>query len=369
MSATAASGIFPVKNAKTLPKVYYGLHMVEGVAEYREPNVNDGKPYRIFIGEETIKNMDPTFQGRPVYVHHVNDVDLENIQRDADGWVVESFFNKCDGKHWVKFIVVSDRGHEAIRSGWKLSNAYVPNEMSGGGLWHGVEYAKEVKRGEYEHLAIVPNPRYEESEILTPEQFKSYTEKKELELKRLANSQGDESMLSFFKKAKVENSAELEGTSVVLPKSKKEMTIAQVINAMDEHEMKAKEPQMANGDHHVMVGDEKMTVNELIAKHLEMKSGMDKKNEDQADLDAKAAEADGEGELVPNAEDDKDKKADKKEDAKKNAADEEAAKKKKENFDKVKNAEKNARVQAAEATVDLSQDMVARGKSRYGSGK
>src|SRR5689334_328672 len=99
-----------IENAKTLPKIYYGLHFLPGTAEYREPAK---EPYRIFIGEEAIKNMNASFAGRPVYVHHVDEVNLDKIQ-EADGYVVESFYNKNDGKTWAKFIVVSDRAHEAI---------------------------------------------------------------------------------------------------------------------------------------------------------------------------------------------------------------------------------------------------------------
>ena len=44
-----------IENAKSLPKIYYGLHFAEGVAEYKEPEVNNGQPYRIFVGEEVMK--------------------------------------------------------------------------------------------------------------------------------------------------------------------------------------------------------------------------------------------------------------------------------------------------------------------------
>ena len=107
-----------IKNASQLPKRFFGMHFSEGCAEYRE---SPTKSYKIFIDEKTIRNMNPTFEGRPVYVDHVDDVDLKNIQ-NADGYVVKSFYNKADGKHWVEFMAVSDRAHEAIRNGWKLSN-------------------------------------------------------------------------------------------------------------------------------------------------------------------------------------------------------------------------------------------------------
>jgi hypothetical protein len=347
---------------KTLPKVYYGLHFYPGVAEYREQG---SEAYRIYIGEDTIKNMGPTFAGKPVYVQHVENVDLDKLQEESDGYIMESFYNKADGKHWAKFIIVSDRGHEAIRNGWKLSNAYVPKNMGQGGLHNGVEYDKEILSGEYEHMAIVPNPRYEESIVLTPEEFKTYNSNKELELSKLANSKekpkGEKSMnLNFFKKSKVENAADLEGTSVVLPKSKIEKTITQLVNEADEHELKKKEPQMANGEHMVKVGEEQMSVNDLVEKYNAM---MKKENEDESDKDAHKVEEKGEGELKANDED---------EEAKKKALelakheDKEIADKKKQNhFEDLKKAPHAA--MKNEGSIDLGEDKVARGKARYGS--
>jgi hypothetical protein len=61
---------------------------------------------------------------------------------------------------------------------------YDPN----GGEWHAVPYDRKVLVGEYDHLAIVDNPRYENSIILTPEQFKSYNSELEEELSRIRNS-------------------------------------------------------------------------------------------------------------------------------------------------------------------------------------
>lgn len=365
-----------IRNATTLPKVYYGLHFSPGVAEYREA---EQEPYRILINEQTIKNMDPTFQGKPVYVDHVEEVDLENIQAEADGYVMESFYNALDGKHWVKFIVVSDRGHEAIRKGWRLSNAYVPTAFVGGGLWHGVEYAKEVTNGEYEHLAIVKHPRYEESIILTPEEFKAYNGEKELALKKLANSkdkkQGEKTMgLKFFKRAKVDNSADLESMSVTLPKSGKEMTITDLVTEMDAiHNMHG----YANGDHLVKVGEDEMSVNDLVKKHMDMCNEM-AESKKAADEKAENDAEDGDGdESMDNAEDDE-KKDDKKENeedveaekAKKNAADAEAAAKKavaKEKADRLRNAHLREIDEPMGAPVEFSADQVARGKARYGS--
>jgi len=340
--------------------------MVEGVAQYKEPGKD---PFTIMIGEDAIKNMDPTFDGRPVYVQHVDDVDLSKLQEEADGYVVKSFYNKSDGKHWVEFIVVSDKGHAAVMNGWKLSNAYLPKRMGNGGEWHGLEYSKEVLEGEYEHLAIVPNPRYQESVILTPDEFKSYNSGKETELLKIANSkQGENSMLNFFKKTKVENGKELEGMMVTLPKSKKEVDHVTIINNADEHEMH-KEEHMANMEHHVMVGNEKMKLNELVGKHLELKDAYEKlkggsgddemHNDEDADAKKKALELAAHEEKEMAAKKANEEKA---EHEKKMNADK--AKKQAE-FDKLKNAEANARKNAP--VIELAQDQVARGKQRYGS--
>ena len=384
------------ENAKTLPKVYFGLHMVEGVAEYKEPQVNNGDPYRILVLENAIKKMDATFAGRPVYVRHVDDVNLDKLQEEAAGYVVKSFYNPADGKHWAEFIVVSDEGHRAIEQGWKLSNAYIPKKFSGGGLWHGVEYLKEVDEGEYEHLALVPNPRYEESIILTPEQFKEYNQQKEVELKKMSNSKTKEkrSMFSFFKKTTVENSAEFDSMSVILPKSKIEKTIAQIINEHDEHEMKKHDAYpMANMDHHVKINGKMMKLHDAMKHYQELCMKHDALEEKKHDDDASEKEEKKEHDDSGSAEHDKSAKEKVMEhDASKamhdDESDAEALKKslelaeheieemehmkknKKKNaafFDALKNAESVAMHESA--TIDLSLDQVARGKARYGSGK
>lgn len=351
------------------------------MAEYREPNK---APQRILINEAAMKAMDPTFAGKPMYVRHVNEVDLPNLQQEADGYVVESFFNKADGKHWAKFIVVSDKGHEAIKRGWKLSNAYVPKSYAGGGQWHGVDYEKEVMGGEFEHMAFTDDPRYSESIILTPEQFKSYNNEKEQELVRLANSKGEKPMFKLFNKKEADNTAALLAMTVTLPKSKVEKTIEQILNDMDDAAVEMGKPEhMANGAHMVQVGESKMTVNDLVAKHTEMCNEL-------ADMKKKHVDGEG-GELSPEekkANEDKEAKelADKKANeekmveekkandlkaaADKKVADDKAAADKAEElkrFNDLKNANTIANANTPDVKVDFAEDQVARGRARYGT--
>lgn len=371
--------------------VFYGLHFYPGVAEYQEPAK---ETFRVFLNENTLRAMDATFAGRPVFVQHVDDVNenLNELREEADGWVIESFFNQADGKHWAKFIAVTDRALEAIKQGWKLSNSYFPTAYGQAGQWNGVTYQKEITGGEYEHLAIVSNPRYEESVILTPEQFKRYNDDKLSELKRIANSEGTSPMkLDFFKRTKVENAVDLLAMSLVLPKSKRELTVEQLVNAMDDKEMKEKDPeQMANGDHKVEYGGAKMTVNELLAAHKAMHDeldGMKKKKADDPDEegDPSHGDVDMKDKDVMNDDDtpdapapiaggnekkdneDSDDEDEKKKDKKKNELEDA---RKKADAKKKADALRNASSRNAEeevARVEFSGDQVNRGKTRYGS--
>lgn len=366
--------------ANTKGSIFYGMHFYSGLAEYKEPN---GSSERVYLNEDTIRSMDPTFAGRPVFVDHVEGVDsnIDNVKKEADGWVIESFFNTADGKHWVKFIVVSERGEMAIRSGMRLSNAYQPLSSKPGGLWNGITYQREITSGEYEHLAIVKCPRYDESVVMSPEEFKQYNESQIQELKKLSNSQDKENKMgfNFFKRAKVENSIDAD-LRIVLEKSKVEKSIAQMINEADEMEMKAKDDKkneeegkkpMAAMDHMVKLHDGSMcNVGELVEKHKAMMDSMGK----ESDLEPKSKDVDAEGDQELEKEND-DAMNDELEEKKKSNALKSANDKVK--ADRLANAraehEKKEREKIfnsqSEPTVLLPQDKIALGNKMWGSKK
>lgn len=380
-----------LKNSKG--RVWYGMHFYPGVAEYQEPGK---EPYRVFLNEDTIRAMGPTFTGRPIYVEHVDGVPdtVDEVREGADGWVLESFYNSADGKHWVKFITVSEKAERAIEQGMRLSNAYIPTSFARGGVWNGVSYTKEITDGEYEHLAIVRNPRYQESVILSPEEFKTYNSDKETELKRLANSKGDNQMgLSFFKRSKVENSGEMESTIVKLPKSGKEMSITEIVTDLDARLMNSE----ANVDHTVKVGKESMTVKALLEKNEALSNEIEElKNaskEDPADMESMDNDDDMEDMDNEDSDEDREKEIEaKKNKAKKNKAKKKnsvesdevdgdesdvdesalalaekkvnALKAKREHFEKLKNAQSRSDNEEV-ATVELLEDQIARGAARY----
>ena len=376
---------------------FYGMHFYPGIARYEQPGED---PLTVFINESTIRDMSPTFEGCPIFVEHVDGVDddLDELHGKEDGWVLKSFYNAADGKTWVEFIIVSEKGLTAIKRGYRLSNAYVYKLSNESGEWNGVKYDKTVIGGDFEHLAIVQNPRYNESKIMTPDEFKKYNEQQAIELKRITNSKNKgETKMKFWKRQKIENSVDLDGMYVTGEKSKKDILITK---AVEEYDKILNMNGYANGDHMVKVGNDEMSVNDLVKKHMDMMNEMeeaknaDRKkggepgeddvvgdkdskdpaidNDDEEEIDKAGAEDVGDrgGDKSLNEEDDEDEKKDKKEMAKNEKAIVDAARKiiAKQKAAKLKNAHLNY-VEDETATVSLPQDQVARGKSRYGSGQ
>ena len=272
------------QNAKEEPKVFYCKHIAPGVCAYADET--------ILIGEETLKGMDKTFAGKPIYVNH-QQVNLENLQQEADGYVAESFYLPEDGSHWAKIIIVSDKGHEAIRKGWKVSNAYIPDEFGVGGEWHNIPYNREVMKAHYTHLALVDNPRYEESVVLTPEDFKMYKEEKQAQLKALENNKEPKgegkTMFKLFKKTEVTNSDDLSKVMVELSDGSA-VSIGEMVNSVEKDLKEKAEAEEAKNklndllEEAVTVNGEEMTVKDLIKEY---ESKCNKCNEDEEDEEAK----------------------------------------------------------------------------------
>jgi len=301
-----------ISNADSHPYglVLYGLHMTPGVAEYALP---DGK-FRLFISEDTIRNMGMTAAGRPMFVEHNEDFpkDRESLKQLADGWITESFFNEADGKHWFKFVLVSDNGIRAYQQGYGLSNAYDFKSIDDRkGRVNGMDYDFEVLDGEYTHVALEKNPRYE-SIIFTPEEFKSYNEEQRAAIRRVANSNDKKGKpmkrrvpakkaqstvkpkFSFFKREKVKNSDDFMGVSVLLPESNVEMTIEEVIAVADQIQgvTNADGKYVCNEDDVVVTEgedgeDEEITVGELLDRVMELEAKVSELmgDEDEEELD------------------------------------------------------------------------------------
>ncbi len=336
------------QNAKQFPKIFYCRHMLPGIAGYEKEH--------ILIDADAMKQSAPTMVGKPVYVHHQK-VDLNTLEQDADGWVVDCFYNELDGWLWAKCLATSDAAQSALQNKWSVSNAYIPLDWSDGGQHLNVDYDRKIRNYEFTHLAIVPNPRYEEAKIFSPEEFKAYQVSKKSELEELQNSKQNskESGTMFFrsKKEEVKAGDTILDTDFTVIKnddgSEEQVTVAQLKDAKKNQKAlelanAKKNEKMVGDDEEVEVDGEKVNMGALKECYKNMKSV--KKNE---------------------AEEEEKKKKEEKENAEKEAKEKEEKEEKenalkKKQFEELQNAHNKK-----PAIAELSIDKQKRGQQRYGS--
>lgn len=333
-------------NAKDYPKFYYARHMKEGVAGYGNENIN--------LSDDTIKKMMRSFEGKPVYIQHDDREEqerIETLKETAIGYVTDSFYNELDGWFWCKFMIIDDEGHEAINAkGWTVSNAYLPTQEREGGTRHNIPYDREITDGYFTHLAIVPNPRYEDAMIFTPDAYKKYQDEKRQQSNELKNSNEEMKGLkmNFFKMKKERVSTVDADTFVEIQNADggmMEVKVEDMIKAVEERtNQEAEEKEKVNMDDMVELSNgEKMTVAELVNKYQNMCMVEDEKsNEDDSEDDEMENQTD--------------------EDEKENQDDEED-KEKQNNLKEMQNAHKG--FQGQPTPPFLKMDALALGKSKY----
>ena len=285
------------------PKVFFARHIGEGVVSYKN---TDGGEDIFFIGNDTLKKMNASFTGKPVYIQH-QEVPLSQMKERAVGYVVESFYLPEDGKQWLKMLITDDEAFEVIQNGWKVSNAYNVKDLGAGGVWHNIPYKREILDGEYEHLALVADPRYEEAVIMTPEDFKSYKEAKKKEIdamsldnskkavikKSVENNKERKTMFQFFTKKKVEN---MEGVALqdveVQLENGSSMKIGDIVKSVEE-QLKKQATETPIEEKTVMVNGKEVTISALIKMYNEQEKSESEKDEEGKDgKDGKANETD-----------------------------------------------------------------------------
>ena len=352
-----------ITNSKDFPKRYFARHIKEGPVHYLEK----GEDKIYLVKDEALKKMNASFEGKPIYIKHVDEVNMDTLKEDANGYVVKSFYNEFDGAWWAE-IIADDEAQGFIEKGWAVSNAYLPTELGSGGVYHDIDYDKEVKNGVYEHLAIVDNPRYEEAVIMTPEEFKNFNEGRKAELEKLKNSK-ENKMLSEEEKTELLDS---------LKNSLADMIKDTVKNAMEEKQVEDKK-NAEDEDHRQLIRE----IAAVSAKEEgDFEGGLDEKVREIIKLAEKLGYS--KDEAKHNAEDEEDKKEaeDKEDEEKENESEsdesekenkcnsEEEEKEEKKENSKFFNFLHNAKITYEKnSTASTMAAGLALGKKRYGSDK
>lgn len=132
--------------------------LTAGLVDYSD--VDDGK---YLLRKEAIERMLPTLEGRPLVIGHQT-IDVDSMDDVAVGYVTKGYWNPETGSFDCDVLVkdpdILNPEHNAV------SCAYVATEFGKGGRYSGIDYDAEILNGNFTHIALVENPRYNDAKIL-----------------------------------------------------------------------------------------------------------------------------------------------------------------------------------------------------------
>lgn len=266
------------------------LGLIPRKCSFIEPGVvNYADVGMVLVRKEVLDNMAPTMRGKPVIDKEHREVNNDDYDTGNFDGIVDSnenavWFDPNDAQYHCSFAI-KPRVLENIGKGFRVSCAYKVTKWGPGGIHNNVPYEREVLAGEYTHLAIVDNPRYEGV--------------------RIYNAKGAEKMkLLFWRKQKdaegkeMENSVEVDASKseIVLENGSKH-TLEEGIAALVAHEeAKAKEADLKNSQPKdtdmVDIGNgQKRSVGE-IKSALALKNSADKEEIERKNASDRKAEDD-----------------------------------------------------------------------------
>jgi hypothetical protein len=349
-------------------RIAEAMHLEPGVVRY-EGKGEGGGDLMLMLPKDTIDRMRDKFKGSPV----VNETHRDMSPGEkGDGQVLRSYWNGDLGQEIVEYEVWTQEAVDNLESGkYGVSCSYTVTEHDKTpGTWHNVHYDGTILDGEYNHLAIVPNPRYEDSR------------------NTLLNAKGGEGMFKLLlKKLGIENSVEVDGAKSHIEHGGKKILLKDAV-AMFEAANAAPEVleddvivTLANGKKVTVADIKKALKNEAPGVTAGTKADPPTGAMNADDVDKKKKDDE---EKAKNAKDEQDKKD--KEKAENEAKDEKDKKEKAENA-RLENDRKAAASVAAEKAKALDDaarlrnnsydnserpyvteaDALARGRSMFGS--
>ena len=151
-------------------KSYKAYFIEPGLADYSAEGIG-----RVLVQKEALDRMNPTFKGMPVVNFEHTDkepeelfnLSPEELEEFADGVVAATGYDENKGWYYAKMMIWDKATQENLdNNGYSVSCAYDVTEAAGGGSYHNIPYQEEVLNGEYKHMAVVPNPRYENAWVI-----------------------------------------------------------------------------------------------------------------------------------------------------------------------------------------------------------
>lgn len=144
----------------------YRINFIEpGIMNYDDINAGT-----VLVQRSALDRMRDSFIGKPLVNEDHIDLDPGQAYKkddksnpQADGIVYAVGTDPETGWDYADVIIWNEDTLKNIEEkGYSASCAYTPKKVDpNGGVWHNFPYNEEVIDGEYNHMAIVDNPRYE----------------------------------------------------------------------------------------------------------------------------------------------------------------------------------------------------------------
>jgi hypothetical protein len=320
-----------------VPKRYRAKFIEPGIISYED--VNAGK---VFVSREALDRMRNSFIGMPVINWEHKDITPEEafnmsdeeMKSVADG-IISAVGVTDDGWDYADMLIWDLETQENIDSnGFSISCAYIPTEVGAAGTYHGIDYNEEVVNGQYTHMAVVQNPRYERATI-----FENAKQGEKTMAKRI---------FKFFKndappKEEPPKEEKVNMDDSVVEIDGQQVPVSELIKVWQgEQAEKGATQNVLNAEDEVDIDGKKVKASELAACY---KAAQTKQN---ADLTLKPADTPTEDII----------------DADKNLK-QNSKVEKNENFRKLENASQQA--EQFKPNINTKSERLERGKERYGS--
>ena len=145
--------------AKGKGRKFVSRFIEAGVAHYRD--FGD-----VLITKETLDKFINTMVGCPVIITH-KDIDDNNADKERVGVVSEVWYNSADGWYYCSGIIWDKKAIDLVKNqGWSVSCTYDFESDNQSKTHNGKKIDREFTNGEFLHLALVDNPRYERANIV-----------------------------------------------------------------------------------------------------------------------------------------------------------------------------------------------------------
>ena len=120
----------------------------------------------ILITKETLDKFINSMVGCPVIIKH-KDITDKNADKERVGVVSNVWYDDKDGWFYCDGIIWDKQAIDLVKNqGWNVSCTYDFETDNKKGMYHGKEYDMQFTNGEFLHLALVDNPRYERANIV-----------------------------------------------------------------------------------------------------------------------------------------------------------------------------------------------------------